>query len=100
MLASDAHTKPVSISHLTVKKKNRATGFSHGSTPRKGGELLFTPSQLFNDERRVTTMHPQIRVAMVPQSGIEPEPSKVRKTKGGNETDGFNCYTGVNSDYD
>lgn len=34
-------------------------------------------------------MHPRIRAAMVPQSGIEPEPSIVRKTKGGNETDGF-----------
>lgn len=34
-------------------------------------------------------MHPRIRVAMVPQSGIEPEPPIVRKTKGGNETNGF-----------
>lgn len=34
-------------------------------------------------------MHPQIRVTMVPQSGIEPEPSIVRKTKGGKETNGF-----------
>lgn len=45
-------------------------------------------------------MHPRIRVAMVPQVGLEPTPSIVRKSKGGNETDGFNCYTGVNSDYD
>ena len=45
-------------------------------------------------------MHPQIRAAMVPQVGLEPTPSIVRKSKGGNETDGFNCYTGVNSDYD
>lgn len=34
-------------------------------------------------------MHPQIRAAMVPQIGLEPIPSNVRKTKGGNETDGF-----------
>lgn len=34
-------------------------------------------------------MHPRIRVAMVPQSGIEPEPSNSKKNEGSNETDEF-----------